>query len=345
MKKEQFGTTKDGKEIYLYTLENENGMQAKVMNYGAILVSLRVPDKNGEIGDVCLGYDQLEDYYTNGCYFGSTIGPNGNRIADAKFTIDGVDYQLAVNDGVNNLHSDAELGFHKKVWEAKEDGDNSVVFYLKSPDMEMGFPGNKTITVTYTVTEFNELIISYYGASDKKTVLNMTNHTYFNLAGQGQGTIEDHILTLQASHYTPVREGLIPTGEIAKVAGTPMDFTQPKSIGQDIDADFEQLKMGGGYDHNWVLDHYDGQLQEFATVEEKNSGRIMKVFTDLPGVQFYAGNGMEKHTGKDGAVYERRGGFCLETQDFPDAVNQPDFPSPIYGEGRDFVSTTIYQFL
>lgn len=345
MKKELFGTTKDGKEIYLYTLQNENGMKAQVMNYGAILVNLLVPDKSGKIEDVCLGYDSLEEYFVNGCFFGATIGPNGNRIADAKFSIDGTIYELAVNDGVNNLHSDEQLGFHKKVWEAKEDGDNKVVFYLSSPDGEMGFPGNKKVTVTYSLTENNELIINYYGSSDKKTVLNMTNHTYFNLAGHQNGSIENHILTLHASSYTPVRGGLIPTGEIAPVKGTVMDFTQAKTIGKEIDASDEQLQMGGGYDHNWVLDNYNGRLQEIAVVQDPVTGRTMKVFTDLPGVQFYAGNAIETHAGKKGATYAKRSGLCLETQDYPNAVNEPTFPSPIYGEGKDFVSTTIYQFI
>lgn len=345
MKKELFGTTKDGKEIYLYTLQNENGMKAQVMNYGAILVNLLVPDKSGKIEDVCLGYDSLEEYLVNGCFFGATIGPNGNRIADAKFSIDGTIYELAVNDGVNNLHSDEQLGFHKKVWEAKEDGDNKVVFYLSSPDGEMGFPGNKKVTVTYSLTENNELIINYYGSSDKKTVLNMTNHTYFNLAGHQNGSIENHVLTLHASSYTPVRGGLIPTGEIAPVKGTVMDFTQAKTIGKEIDASDEQLQMGGGYDHNWVLDNYNGRLQEIAVVQDPVTGRTMKVFTDLPGVQFYAGNAIETHAGKKGATYAKRSGLCLETQDYPNAVNEPTFPSPIYGEEKDFVSTTIYQFI
>lgn len=345
MKKELFGTTKDGKEIYLYTLQNENGMKAQVMNYGAILVNLLVPDKSGKIEDVCLGYDSLEEYFVNGCFFGATIGPNGNRIADAKFSIDGTIYELAVNDGVNNLHSDEQLGFHKKVWEAKEDGDNKVVFYLSSPDGEMGFPGNKKVTVTYSLTENNELIINYYGSSDKKTVLNMTNHTYFNLAGHQNGSIENHVLTLHASSYTPVRGGLIPTGEIAPVKGTVMDFTQAKTIGKEIDASDEQLQMGGGYDHNWVLDNYNGRLQEIAVVQDPVTGRTMKVFTDLPGVQFYAGNAIETHAGKKGATYAKRSGLCLETQDYPNAVNEPTFPSPIYGEEKDFVSTTIYQFI
>lgn len=345
MKKELFGKTKDGKEVYLYTMENARGMKASVMNYGAILVRLIVPDKNGKAEDVCLGYDRLEDYFENGCFFGATIGPNGNRIAGARFSIDGTEYKIKVNDGPNNLHSDEELGFHKRVWDTKEDGDMSVAFYLESPDGDMGFPGNKTISVTYTLTENNEIKIAYAASSDKKTVLNMTNHSYFNLKGQGRGSIEDHILTLNCSHYTPVAEGLIPTGEIAPVAGTPMDFTKPKMIGNEIDADFEALKIGGGYDHNWVIDGWDGKLRYFAAVEEKTSGRTMKVYTDLPGVQFYAGNFVTKQTGKDGAEYDRRGGLCLETQDFPNAVNEPSFPSPVYGEGKEFTSTTIYQFV
>lgn len=345
MKKELFGKTKDGKEITLYTMENSKGMKASVMNYGAILVKLIVPDKDGNAADVCLGYDTLEEYFENGCFFGATIGPNGNRIANAKFAIDGTEYALKVNDGPNNLHSDEARGFHKRVWEAKEDGDMSVVFYLESPDGDMGFPGNKRISVTYTLTENNEIKISYAASSDKKTVLNMTNHSYFNLKGQGNGTIEDHVLTLNCSQYTPTGEGLIPTGELAPVAGTPMDFTQPKAVGDEIDADFEALKLGGGYDHNWVIDGYDGSLRHFATLEEKTFGRTMKVYTDLPGVQFYAGNFVTPQAGKDGAEYVRRSGMCLETQDFPNAVNEPSFPSPIFGGGKDFVSTTIYQFV
>lgn len=342
MEKMLFGKAPDGREVYLYTLENENGMKAQVMNYGAILVKLLVPDKNGETADVCLGYDRLEDYFENGCFFGTTIGPNGNRIADAEFEVDGVTYKLDVNDGVNNLHSHKQEGFHKKVWEAKEDG-NSVVFYLESPDGEMGFPGKKEISVTYTLTSENELKIDYFGTSDKKTVLNMTNHSYFNLAGKGN--IENHILWLKASNYTPVREGLIPTGKIAPVSGTPMDFTKAKRVGQDIDSDFDQLVMGGGYDHNFVLDEWNQKLQLFATLEEPESGRRMEAYTDLPGVQFYAGNFISEHKGKAGALYAARSGMCLETQNFPNAANEPAFPSPFYGPGRDYHTTTVYKFV
>lgn len=342
MEKILFGKAPCGREVYLYTLENENGMKAQVMNYGAILVRLLAPDKNGEAADVCLGYDRLEDYFENGCFFGTTIGPNGNRIADAEFEVDGVTYKLDVNDGVNNLHSHKQEGFHKKVWETKEDG-NSVVFYLESPDGEMGFPGKKEISVTYTLTSENELKIDYFGTSDKKTILNMTNHSYFNLAGKGN--IENHILWLKASNYTPVREGLIPTGEIAPVAGTPMDFTKAKRVGQDIDSDFEQLVMGGGYDHNFVLDDWNRKLQLFATLEEPESGRRMEAYTDLPGVQFYAGNFITEHKGKAGVLYSARSGMCLETQNFPNAANEPAFPSPFYGPDRDYHTTTVYKFV
>lgn len=342
MEKQLFGKTPDGQEVYLYTLENENGMKAQVMNYGAILVKLFVPDKGGRSEDVCLGYDKLEDYFENGCYFGATIGPNGNRIADASFEIDGQVYRLDMNDGPNNLHSHAQEGFHKKVWDAKQE-ENSVVFYLESPDGAMGFPGRKEISVTYTLTPDNELRIDYFGTSDRTTVLNMTNHSYFNLAGKGK--IMEHILWLKASQYTPVREGLIPTGEIAPVAGTPMDFTQPKKVGADIDSDFGQLIMGGGYDHNFVLDDWNGSLQHFATLEEPVSGRKMEAYTDLPGVQFYAGNFITSQTGKNGALYEARCGLCLETQNFPNAANEPSFPSPFYGPGRDYHTSTVYKFV
>lgn len=344
MKTELFGKTAEGREVKLYTLENKKGVKARVMNYGAILVNLLVPDQNGNVEDICLGYDKLEDYFVNGCYFGATIGPNGNRIANAAFEMDGVKYQLDVNDGPNNLHSHPQEGFHKRVWDAKED-ENSVVFYIESKDSDMGFPGNKKISVTYTLTEDNELKIDYYGTSDKMTILNLTNHSYFNLAGHNHGSIEKHQLLLKAAHYTPVVKGLIPTGEIAPVKGTPMDFTKAKKIGKEIDENFDQLSLAGGYDHNWVLDNWNGTLQHFATLEEKESGRKMEVFTDLPGVQFYAGNFITRHTGKQNAVYDFRGGMCLETQNFPNAANEHSFPSPFFGPGRDYHTTTVYKFV
>lgn len=343
MEKSLFGTTTDGKEIYLYTLENKQGMKAQVINYGAILVRLYVPDKNGKVDDVVLGYDKLEDYYVNGANHGATIGPNANRIANASFTLEGKTYQLDINDGVNNLHSHADLGYHKKVWEVLE-GENNIIFKLETADGELGFPGNKKIEVTYTLTDDNELKIHYHGTSDKNTIINMTNHTYFNLAGHGAGEINDHILTLHAKKYTPVVAGAIPTGEIAAVSGTPMDFTNPRRIGDDIDADFEQLKLTGGYDHNWVLDGEEGTLRHIATVKEQATGRIMKTYTDLPGVQFYAGNFITKEIGKDNVIYDRRYGLCLETQYYPDTANQPSFPSAVFGPNRVYETTTIYKF-
>lgn len=338
-----FGTMENGTEIYLYTLENKKGMKAQVTNYGAILVRLYVPDKNGNIEDVVLGYDRLEGYYGNAANYGATIGPNANRIAGAAFTLEGVTYHLDVNDGPNNLHSHLALGYHKKVWAAAEE-DNGITFTLESPDGELGFPGNKKLTVTYTLTEDNELQIHYHGASDKNTIINMTNHTYFNLAGHGAGEIGGHILTLNAANYTPVVAGAIPTGEIVPVAGTPMDFTRPKRIGDEIDADFEQLALTGGYDHNWVLDGEAGTLRHIATVEEPESGRIMKAYTDLPGVQFYAGNFQEKETGKEGAVYGKRHGLCLETQYYPNTANEAAFPSAVFGPDREYDTTTVYRF-
>ncbi len=343
MEKTVFGTMKDGTEIYLYSIENSNGMKAEVINYGAILVNLYVPDKQGKIEDVVLGYDKLEDYYVNGANFGATIGPNANRIGNASFVLDGTEYKLDANDGKNNLHSHAGLGYHKKVWKAEE-SENGVVFLLEAADGEMGFPGNKKVEVSYSLTEENELKIHYHAVSDKRTIINMTNHTYFNLAGHDAGEIYDHILTLYASAYTPVAAGAIPTGEIAPVQGTPMDFTNPKRIGDEIDADFEQLKLMGGYDHNWVLDGEAGTLRHIATVEEPVSGRIMKTYTDLPGVQFYAGNFMEKEAGKRGASYNYRYGLCLETQYYPDTANKPSFPSAVFGPDREYDTTTVYKF-
>lgn len=338
-----FGTMEDGTEIFLYSMENSKGMKAQVINYGAILVRLYVPDKNGELEDVVLGYDTLDGYYVNGANYGATIGPNANRIANAAFVLDGVTYQLDANDGVNNLHSHADFGYHKKVWRAVERTDG-VAFELEGADGEMGFPGNKKIQVTYTLTEENELKIHYHATSDRRTIINMTNHTYFNLAGHGAGSIGDHILTINASNYTPVVAGAIPTGEIAPVAGTPMDFTSPKKIGDEMDADFEQLKLNGGYDHNWVLDGEEGIMRHIATVEEPASGRVMKTYTDLPGVQFYAGNFQTEETGKNGAVYNKRTGLCLETQYYPDTANRPGFPSAVFGPERVYDTTTVYRF-
>ncbi|MCI8946581.1 MAG: galactose mutarotase [Lachnospiraceae bacterium] len=344
MKKRVFGTTKDGKEVFLYTLENKNGMKAEVTDFGAILVNLFVPDKNGTLQDVTLGYDQVADYEANGSFFGATIAPNANRIAGASFVIDGVTYQLDVNDGPNNLHSHFDIGGHKRVWEA-EPGEGSIRFTVKLPDGEMGFPGNKVCSITYTLTDDNALRLDYHASTDKKTILNLTNHAYFNLAGHDKGLITDHVLMLHAGHYTPVVAGAIPTGEIAPVAGTPLDFTKEKRIGDEIEADFEQLKLVSGYDHNYVIDNWNGELQLAARISEKTTGRTMEVYTDLPGIQFYAGNCIAETTGKGKTVYGKRDGFCLETDYFPNAVNEAAFPSPVYGPEKDYTSVTIYKFI
>lgn len=341
--KKVFGTCPTGEEIYLYTITNGKGMSVQVMNYGAILVSVKTPDATGNIEDVVLGFDTLTAYFGNTSFFGATVGPNANRIGKAQFQIDGQTYKLDVNDGKNNLHSHIELGFHKRVWHAAE-YDNSVCFTLEEKDGNLGFPGNRKCSVTYTLTDDNRLELHYHVESDKKTILNMTNHTYFNLEGQGKGKIEDHILWLKASHYTPVVAGAIPTGEIAAVTGTPMDFTTPKVVGERINEEFEQLKLTGGYDHNWVIDDFDGSVQLFATVKAPKSGRVLKAYTNLPGVQFYAGNFIDPQTGKNGTAYDKRSGLCLETQFYPDTANQPDFPSAVFGPERIYDYTTIYEF-
>lgn len=342
--KEKFGTTKCGKDVYAYTLSNSKGMSAKVINYGANLVNLLVPDSNGKVEDVVLGFDTLEGYYGNGSFFGATIGPSANRIAGACFEIDGKQYQIDVNDGANNLHSHMEEGYHKRIWDAEE-GPDCVTFTLEGKDGEMGFPGNKKVSVTYSLSEANELKLSYHVEADANTIVNLTNHTYFNLAGHKAGNIEDHLLKINASHYTPVVAGAIPTGEIAPVEGTPLDFTKMKPVGQDINADCEQLKLVQGYDHNFVIDGADGTLREIAEVQDPKSGRKMKVFTDLPGVQFYAGNCIGVETGKENTTYEPRKGLCLETQYYPDNIHHPNFPQSVFGPGKVYDTVTIYQFV
>ena len=345
MVKELFGTARDGKDVYAFTLENANGMKARVINFGAILVNLYVPDKNGNLEDVVLGFDNLEGYYENESFIGVTIGPSANRIGNASFQINGKTYQLDKNDGPNNLHSNIQLGYHKRVWNIEAETDNSVTFSIEAPDGDMGFPGNKKISMTYSLSDDNKITLAYHGTSDADTLINMTNHTYFNLSGHQAGSIEDHLLMIHASSYTPVIPGAIPTGEIVPVAGTPMDFTSPKPIGQDIRADFEQLKLTLGYDHNFVIDDADGTLREIAVVEDPKSGRKIKAFSTLPGVQFYAGNCIGEETGKGGVHYVPRMGMCLETQYFPDSINKPNFPSVVFGPDRDYDAVTVYQFM
>ena len=344
--KAPFGQTEAGQPIELYTLKNASGMEAGVINLGGIVVSLKVPGRGGQIADVVLGFDKLADYEKPNPYFGAIVGRYGNRIAKGRFTLNGVEYKLAVNDGENSLHGGIH-GFNHAVWQAREvpGADPAVELTYVSKDLEEGYPGNLTVKVTYTLTAANELRIDYSATTDKDTVANVTNHSYFNLAGQGQGDILGDVLTIYASKFTPVDAGLIPTGELKSVAGTPFDFRQPTVIGARINNDDEQLKRGKGYDHNWVVDGTPGTLRPAARVSDPGSGRVLEVLTTEPGVQFYTGNFLDgTSTGKSGKVYQRRYGFCLETQHFPDSPNHPDFPTTVVKAGAQYKSTTVFRF-
>jgi len=341
--KESFGQTPDGREVDLYTLTNTSGLRAKITNYGAILVSLEVPDGDGNLADITLGYDNLDDYIERGAFFGATVGRYANRIGGAKFVLDGTEYKLAANNGENHLHGGIK-GFDKVVWkldDLKDESNKAVVkmSYI-SEDGEEGYPGNMACTVTYTLTEDNELKISYEAETDKTTVVNLTNHSFFNLAGQGTCDVLGHELTLNADRYTPVDEGLIPTGEIRSVKDSPMmDFTLPMSIGSRI------KQVGDGYDHNYVLNSGGDTLALAARVYEPTSGRVMEVYTTEPGVQLYTGNFLNGSiTGKDGKVYDKHYAFCLETQHFPDSPNKPNFPSAVLLPGQKYVSETVHRF-
>lgn len=346
-----FGQLPDGRQVHLYTLENKSGFRADISDLGGIVVNLLVPDKNGKTADVSLGCRNAAEYLETSSYLGALIGRYGNRIAQGRFTLDGETYTLATNNAPNGipcaLHG-GKVGFDKVLWRATpsvRDGNPTLELSYDSPDGEEGYPGNLSVRVTYTVTPQNELRIDYEAATDKATPVNLTNHTYFNLHGEGEGTILDHVLMLRASKTTPVNAGLIPTGEIVPVAGTPFDFTVPRAIGDRIDAESEQLKLAGGYDHNWVIDQQNGELALIATVHEPKSGRFMEVLTTEPGVQFYSGNFLDGSiAGKSGKNYPKRSGFCLETQHFPDSPNHPHFPSTILRPGETLRSTTVYRF-
>jgi aldose 1-epimerase len=346
VKKETFGKTADGVTVDLYTLTNDAGMTAKIMTYGAILTELDVPDRDGKVGDVVLGFDNLKDYLERNPHFGSTVGRVANRIAKGKFTLDGKEYTLAINNGPNSLHGGRQ-GFDKRIWKARpETAPNgaSVELSYVSKDGEEGYPGNLTVRVVYTLTSNNFLRIDYSATTDKATPVNLTNHSYFNLAGAKTGDILDHELMIAAEKYTPADDTLIPTGEIKPVKNTPLDFTEPHKIGERIG----QLKdfPGGGYDHNYVLNQ--GGKEEVALaarVSESKTGRIMEVYTTEPGVQFYTGNYLDgKLTGRGGVVYKKHAGFCLEAQHFPDAVHHDNFPSIILKPGETYRQTTIYKF-
>jgi aldose 1-epimerase len=342
-----FGETPDGKQVRLYSLRNANGLRADIMTYGAIVVSLQTPDRKGQMADIVLGYDNLQDYIKNSPYFGAIVGRYGNRIAKGKFTLDGVECTLATNDkNVNHLHGGVK-GFDKVVWDDKPvwqaDAVGVRLSYL-SKDGEEGYPGNLKATVTYLLTNKNELRIEYEATTDKATPVNLTHHGYFNLTG-GQRDILGHVLALNADKFTPVDEGLIPTGELTAVKGTPMDFTKPTAIGARIATEYQQLKLGGGYDHNWVLNKTGKDMTLAARVHEPTTGRIMEIRTTEPAIQFYSGNFLDGTiTGKGGRVYQHRWGFCLETQHYPDSPNKPDFPSTILRPGEKYETTTVYRF-
>ncbi len=338
---EAFGQTPEGQAVDLYTLTNSNGLRARIMTYGALLVSMEVPDRDGTLADVVLGFDSLEDYLAGHPYFGATVGRYANRIALGKFSIEGTEYTLATNNAPNHLHG-GNVGFDKRVWAAEiaevENGA-AVTFSYTSPDGEEGYPGTVTSQVTYTLTNDNELKVGYKATTDKATHVNLTHHSYFNLAGQGNGDILSHVLTVEADHYTPTDATYIPTGEIAPVANTPFDFTAPHTMGERIG------QVEGGYDLNYVLNSKDDAVALAAKVYEPTTGRVMEVWTDEPGLQFYTGNFLDGTlTGKAGKVYNKNFGFCLEAQRFPDTPNRPNFPTSLLHPGETYTQTTVHKF-
>lgn len=344
IEKREFGKTSAGETVDLFTLKNSKGMEAAIASFGATLVSLKTPDRSGRLADIVLGFDSIDGYLGDHPYFGAIVGRYANRIANARFTLGGKEYKLAANNGPNALHGGIK-GFSKHVWKAETVANNGLRLTYVSKDGEEGYPGTLTTHVEYTLTEAGELKISYSATTGKDTVLNLTNHSYFNLAGEGAGDILSHEAQLFADHFTPVDSTLIPTGELRAVAGTPFDFLQPHKIGERIDASYEQIKLGGGYDHNLVVRGASGTLRPVARVTESKFGRVMDVLSTEPGVQFYTGNFLDGSVkGKGGKAYQRRYGFCLETQHYPDSPNKPAFPSTTLKVGQKFQSTTIFKF-
>lgn len=344
----KFDTILDGKRTKLYILKNKNGLEATFTNFGQRLVSLMVPDKNGNFDDIVLGFSGLEGYKTTrGNYIGATIGRYGNRIANGKFTIDGVQYNLTINNGKNHIHGGIK-GFNNVVWNAKQINNNEIVFSRISPDLEEGYPGNLNVSVHYKLTDENELQINYKAITVKTTIVNLTNHSFFNLAGEGNGNVNNHLLMINADFYTPVNEESIPTGEILEVKGTPFNFTTEKRIGKELTLENQQLKYTKGYDHNFVLNNTPKNkngLVLAAKVTEPISGRIMEVFTNEPGIQFYEGNFLDGVAiGKGKKPYLFRGALCLETQHFPNSPNQENFPSTLLKPNEVYTSTCVYKF-
>lgn len=342
---EPYGVAPDGGEILVYILENNNGMRVQIMNFGGVIRSIEVPDRNGDIADVVLGFKTLEEYFQNDIYFGAIVGRNANRVANARFHLYDREYVLEQNNATHNLHSGSG-GLSFRLFRSEVHTFNNLPVLLLTctlEDLADGFPGSLTINLMYALTDENALMIDYRAVSDKDTVINLTNHSYFNLAGHASGTVYGHVLELNAGFYTPADETCLPTGEILQVAGTPFDFTVAKPIGKDISSSYPQLAQFGGYDHNYVLG--GGDYRKVATVTEPQCGRMMELYTDLPGVQFYTGNGLKPDREyKDGARYEKHQGFCLETQLFPNSVNVPWFPSPFFAAGEEFAATTTFRF-
>ena len=346
IEKTTFGKTPDGQSVDLYTLTNSHRVEVRVMNYGGIVVSLRVPDKNGKLDDIVLGYDNFAGYLDNKPYFGAIIGRYGNRIAGAEFTLDGTTYHLAKNNGPNSLHSGFK-GFNKVLWNAgpfTQEHAVGVVFTYTSKDGEEGFPGNLKTKITYTLTDQNELEFACEATTDKATPINLTHHSYFNLRGEGNGDVLNHEIMLNADRFLVVGAGLIPSGELRSVAGTPLDFRKSHAIGARINDAYEQLVAGGGYDHTFVLNHKGSDLVLGAKVREPETGRVLEVSTTEPSLQFYTGNFLDGSLGKNGHHYAKRSAFCLEAQHFPDSPNHPEFPSTILRPGQTFHSRTVYKF-
>ncbi|SFR83165.1 aldose epimerase family protein [Anaeromicropila populeti] len=346
-KKELFGYTKDGQEVFSYTLSNDNGMSVTCLDYGAVITKVIVPDRNGKAEDVVLGFENVAGYEENGSALGSFIGRHANRIAGGKVTLGGKLYQLLQNDRGNNLHGGIP-GYNKVMYEVEcfeDDGSISIEFSRLSPDMEQGFPGNLDLSVTYSLTSENELVIEYVGVSDQETVVNLTNHSYFNLGGHNSGSVLDQQVKIYSNQFLPTDDTMIPTGVFENVEGTPMDFRTFKKIGQDINCDYKPLKQGGGYDHNYVLDTSGEGVELVAELYDEKSGRVMEVYTDLPGLQLYSANFLEEvENGKEGAQYHSREGVCFETQFYPNACNMKEFPSSILPAGQEFNYVTVYKF-
>ena len=339
----QFGTTENGRKARLYTMKNDAGTTVSVTDYGAALVNVIVKGQDGIPLDVVLGYDDAAGYERGGASIGATVGRSANRIGGAQIEIGGKTYSLGKNDNGNNLHSGPDY-YNKRLWEVAENGDDHVTFLLHSPDGDQGYPGALDMYVTYSLDEDNMLTIHYEAAPDQDTVINMTNHSYFNLNGHDSGSVLDHTVMLAADAFTPADEESIPTGEIRPVEGTPMDFRTAKKLGEEIGADYEPLRFGGGYDHNWVLKNENG-FDKVAEVTADRSGIRMEVWTDLPGVQMYTANFLDNEPGKDGAVYESRSAVCLETQYYPDAIHHDNFPGPVCRRGEKYDTRTAYRFV